>query len=162
MSDSGNGRVVVISTIISTVIAGMFTVFTKAVPEGSLRLLSPHEGGTVVRASPLPVCQLIRFWVPQQLKKTASGRPLEQITEELNKAITNSFGGWTKWQVSGEWKDGDTQIVYREGGYIYEVGTQSCSDLDVERLYNIVTRFVAKEMNQVTLYFVATKFDKAP
>ena len=161
MSDTNSGRLLTYSAIISTVIAGLFALLTKSVPEGGLRALIPYAGGKVVQSAPMPVCQLIRFWVPQKIPATPSSRPIEQITEDLNMAVTNKFGGWTRWQVDGEWKDPQTTKLFKERGYMYEVGLQSCNEADVKTLYDIVSRFVKQDMSQAEIYFAATKFSNS-
>ena len=161
MNVSSDRRTALISVVVSTVIAGMFGLMTKLVPEGYIRYLVPHEGGTITASAPGQVCQIVRFWVPSQLPATPpGGRQLALMVDDLNKAVTNSYGGWTRWPVNGQWKDPDTQSVSTEDGYLYEVGITSCADAETKKLYAIVDRFVRIQMNQSALYFSATRFDK--
>jgi len=145
-----------IAAAVSAVIAGLFGVLIKSVPEGSIHF-PPYHGGTVTQSAPGQICQVVRFWVPS--KFTGNGDP-HAIMLDLNKAVTKSYGGWTRWAVNGEWKNSKTHDISAEGGFLYEVGIKECNDLPVKNLRDLVEDYVKNKMNQDSLYFVATRFDK--
>lgn len=156
-----DARTALIAVIVSAMIAGLFGVLTKLTPEGYMRYLVPYQGGIVTQSTPDKICQVVRFWVPDTLSSdTAGSRPLPLIVEDLNKSVTYSFGGWTRWAVSGQWRDPYTNSVTKEDGHLYEVGMESCEDAEVKKLYEITSRFVRVEMHQSALYFAATRFEK--
>jgi hypothetical protein len=154
MSDVRDGRTVLVAAIVSALIAGLFGLLIKTVPEGFMTRLVPYQGGVITRSSDVKVCQVVRFWVP------SSNPDSNDTITKLNTAVTKVSGGWTRWSVDGEWKDSATDQVVKEGGFIYEVGIAKCDDDSVRELRQVVKRFVQKEMHQATLYFVVTRFDR--
>lgn len=157
MSQGRDQRTVVISAVVSAVIAGLFGVVIKTVPEGVMTRLVPYQGGIIIESAPGTICQVVRFWVPSKLPSNLNP---ETIVNDLNGAVTRLSGGWTRWPVNGEWKDAATDRVIKEGGFLYEVGITECDTATVQKVRKLVERFVLRDMQQASLYFVATRFDK--
>jgi hypothetical protein len=157
MSDGRDRRIVLIAAVVSAIIAGLFGLLIKSVPEGFITHLPPYQGGTLTESAPIRICQVVRFWVPSKFE---GNRDRESIINDLNLAVTNSFGGWTRWTVKGEWKNPNTAVTSREDGFLYEVGIKDCEDASVKKLHTLVGSYVLTEMRQKSMYFVATRFDQ--